>query len=259
MKVNTYLIVTQYLSSKTSNRRPYKPVVDDEEEEVQVKRQGPYGTKKCGCPFKLKGKQMAMCENWQVFVYDVRHNHTIGVYTHSHTQAAKLTEEQLIQIEHFRKSHVPPVIFYYFFGNKIAQKIYNIVTKIKKNKIQGRNTVEEVLYLSAKRDYTVFDRNCEDSNVLSDIVIAHPISIEMLRTWPYVLIMDITYKTNKECGLMLVIDDVFSTAYHMLCRRHINQNVLAKLTELTKDEEITSWFVNRSWKKLLDEIDKRNT
>ncbi|KAI5675668.1 hypothetical protein M9H77_06618 [Catharanthus roseus] len=152
MKVNTYLIV--YLSSRTSDRRPYvtlgcerggtnklrkKSIVDDEEEEeVQVKRQDPYGTKKCGCSFKLKGEQMA-----------------------------------------------------------IAQKIYNVIAKIKKNRMQKQNMVEEVLCLSAKRDYTIFYRNCKDSNVLSDIVVAHPTSIEMLRTWPYVLIMDTTYKTNK--------------------------------------------------------------
>ncbi|KAI5683257.1 hypothetical protein M9H77_04485 [Catharanthus roseus] len=78
-----------------------------------------------------------------------------------------------------------------------AQKIYNVVAKIKKNRMQGRNTVEEVLCLSAQRDYIVFYRNTEDSNILSDIVIAHPTSIAMIRTWPYVLIMDTTYKTNK--------------------------------------------------------------
>ncbi|KAI5657795.1 hypothetical protein M9H77_26588 [Catharanthus roseus] len=174
------------LSSRTSDRRPYvtlgcerggankqrtKHVVDDEEEEVQVKRRGPYGTKNCGCPFKLKGDQMAICENWQVFVHNGRHNHALGVYTHGHAQATKLMEEQLIQTEQFRKSHVPP-----------CQKIYNVVAKNKKNRMQGRNTVEEVLCLSAKRGYTVFYRNCEDNNVLSDIVVAYLTSIEMTRT-----------------------------------------------------------------------------
>ncbi|KAI5676180.1 hypothetical protein M9H77_07130 [Catharanthus roseus] len=181
MKVNTFFIVTRYLSSRTSNRRPYitlgcergganksrtKPVVDDEEE-VQVKRQGPYGTNKCGCPFKLKGEQIAMCENWQVFVHDGRHNHAIGVHTYSHAQAAKLTEEQLIQTEQLKKSHVPPHNILRFFWDqnvgctvRYCQKIYNVVAKIKKNRMHGRNTVEEVLYLSAKRGYTVFYRNC---------------------------------------------------------------------------------------------------
>ncbi|KAI5666018.1 hypothetical protein M9H77_15871 [Catharanthus roseus] len=78
-----------------------------------------------------------------------------------------------------------------------AQKIYNVVAKIKRNRMQGRNTVEEVLRLSAKRGYIVFHRNREDSNVLSDIVVAHPTSIAMIRTWLYVLIMNTTYKTNK--------------------------------------------------------------
>ncbi|KAI5662820.1 hypothetical protein M9H77_22143 [Catharanthus roseus] len=77
------------------------------------------------------------------------------------------------------------------------EKIYNVVAKIKRNQMQGRNTVEEVLCLSAQRSYTVFHENREESNVLSDIVVAYPTSIAMIRTWPYVLIMDTTYKTNK--------------------------------------------------------------
>ncbi|KAI5648580.1 hypothetical protein M9H77_34585 [Catharanthus roseus] len=107
MKVNTYLIVIRYLSSGTSDRRWYvtmgcerggvnkprtKPGIDDEKEEVQVKRRGPYGIK---------------------------------------SMSAKLTDEQLTQTD--------------------AQKIYNVVVKIKKNRMQGRNTVEEVLCLSAQR------------------------------------------------------------------------------------------------------------
>ncbi|KAI5683112.1 hypothetical protein M9H77_04340 [Catharanthus roseus] len=135
---------------------------------------------------------MVMCENWQVFKHDWRHNHALGVYTHSHVQVAKLTEEQLIQIEQFRKSHVP----------HLPRKYTTSLRKIKKNRMQRQNMVEEVLCLSAIRDYTVFYRNREDSNMLSDIVNAYLTSIEMLRTWSYVLIMDTTYKTNK-CYLQI--------------------------------------------------------
>ncbi|KAI5677565.1 hypothetical protein M9H77_08515 [Catharanthus roseus] len=121
MKVNTYLIVTRYLRSRTSDRRPYitldcerggankprtKPRVDDKEEEVQ---------------------------------------------------AAKLKEEQLMQNEQFRKSHVPPRNILRFFREQngscavSAQKIYNVVAKIKKDVMHGRNTSKEVLCLSAQR------------------------------------------------------------------------------------------------------------
>ncbi|KAI5662688.1 hypothetical protein M9H77_22011 [Catharanthus roseus] len=134
-----------------------KPIVDDEEEEIPIKRQGLYATKKCECPFKLKGEQMATSENWQLFVHNRRHSHKIAVYYHGHAQAARLMED--------------------------AQKIYNVVAKIKKNRMQGRNTVEEVLRLSTKRGYKVFYRNREESNVLSDIVVAHPTSIAMIRMY----------------------------------------------------------------------------
>ncbi|KAI5671674.1 hypothetical protein M9H77_12038 [Catharanthus roseus] len=71
--------------------------------------------------------------------------------------------------------------------------------------MQGRNTMEEVLCLSVEWGYTVFYRNKEDSNVLNDIVIAHPTSIAMIRTWPYVLIMDTTYNMPllKAVGMTL--------------------------------------------------------
>ncbi|KAI5680184.1 hypothetical protein M9H77_01411 [Catharanthus roseus] len=68
---------------------------------------------------------------------------------------------------------------------------YNILAMMKKQIMQEHNTVEEVFCLSAQRDYTVFYRNCDGSDVLSDIVIAHLTSIQMMRMWPYVLIQHI--------------------------------------------------------------------
>ncbi|KAI5653016.1 hypothetical protein M9H77_30203 [Catharanthus roseus] len=142
---------------------------------------------------------MTTIENWQLFVHNGRHNHKIVVYSHCHAQSARLTKEQLQQTEQFRKSHVPPCnILRFFLEQDIVPEIYNVVAKIKRNRIQGRNTVEEVLHLSAESGYTIFHRNREDSNALSDIVVAHPTSIAMIRTWLYVLIMDMTYKTNKD-------------------------------------------------------------
>ncbi|KAI5659483.1 hypothetical protein M9H77_28276 [Catharanthus roseus] len=214
MNAKIFLIITRYQRARTFDRRPYvtlacerggsvrkykKLLVDDEEKEIPKKKRGPYGTKKCSCPFKLKGEQMATSENWQLFVHYERHNHKIAVYSHGHAQAARLTEEQLQQTEQFRKSH------------------------IKRDRMQGRNTVEEVLRLSAERGYTVFYRNSEDNNVLSDIVVAHSTSIAMLRTWSYVLIMDTTYKTNKysmpllECVGMTPTAKNFTVAIAFMC------------------------------------------
>ncbi|KAI5658695.1 hypothetical protein M9H77_27488 [Catharanthus roseus] len=104
---------------------------------------------------------MAMCENWQVFVHDGRHNRAIGVYTHGHAQAAKLTEEQLIQMEQFRKSHVQPRNILRFFWEQnvgcvvSAQKIYNVVEKIKKNRMYNMPLLEVVGMTPIGKNFTV--------------------------------------------------------------------------------------------------------
>ncbi|KAI5664065.1 hypothetical protein M9H77_23388 [Catharanthus roseus] len=69
------------------------------------------------------------------------------------------------------------------------QTICNARAKIKKKRMEGCNTVEE--------------RKCEENNILSDIIVVHLVSILTMRTWPFVLIMDTTYKTNKYNMLLL--------------------------------------------------------
>ncbi|KAI5650466.1 hypothetical protein M9H77_36471 [Catharanthus roseus] len=127
--------------------------------------------------------------SWQNFSYIFPQTGE-AVDNQGHAQAARLTKEQLQQIKQFRKKRD--------VGCAVnAQKIYTVVAKIKKNRMYGRNTVDEVLCLSEQRGYTVFCRNGEESNVLSDIIIAYLTSIAIIRTWPYVLIIDTTYKMNK--------------------------------------------------------------
>ncbi|KAI5659456.1 hypothetical protein M9H77_28249 [Catharanthus roseus] len=167
MKANTYLIINRYLKSRTSDRRPYVILACE--------------------------RGSALRKNTKPRVDDEEEEVPI--------KSGGLTGQ--------KNSYVPPHNILKFSREQnvgcavSAQKIYNVVAKIKKNRMQGQNTVEEVLCLSAQRDYTVFYRNTEDNNVLSDIVVAHPTSIAMIKTWSYVLIMDTTYKTNKYNILLL--------------------------------------------------------
>ncbi|KAI5676435.1 hypothetical protein M9H77_07385 [Catharanthus roseus] len=89
------------------------------------------------------------------------------------------------------------------------QTIYNVRTKMKKKRIEGRNMVEEVLHQCNKQGYRCYWRNCKENNILSDIVVAHSVSILIIRTWLFVLIMKTRYKTNKI---------------------HIDQNIVGNLT-----------------------------
>ncbi|KAI5654273.1 hypothetical protein M9H77_31460 [Catharanthus roseus] len=149
MKVKTYLIINRYQRSRTADRRSYVILA-------------------CERGGRANGKS----ENWQLFLHNGRHNHKIAVYNHGHVQAARLTEEQLQQTEQFRKSHVLHHNILRFFQEQdvgcavSAQKINDVVAKIKKDRMQGRNMVEEVLCLSAHQGYTVFYRKCEESNLI---------------------------------------------------------------------------------------------
>ncbi|KAI5680421.1 hypothetical protein M9H77_01648 [Catharanthus roseus] len=99
---------------------------------------------------------MATSENWYLFVHNGRHNHKLAVYNHG-----AVAIDSAVQ-----KSYVSPRNILRFFLEQdvgcalSAQKIYNVVAKIK----QGRNTIEEVFCLNAKRGYTVFHGNREESN-----------------------------------------------------------------------------------------------
>ncbi|KAI5649533.1 hypothetical protein M9H77_35538 [Catharanthus roseus] len=179
--------------------------------------------------------------------------------------AARPTEEQLYQTEQFRKSHVPPRNILRFFREQdvgctvSAQKIYNVIAKIKRNRMLGRNTVEEVLCLSIER-----------SNVLSDIVVAHPTSIAMIRTWPYVLITDTTYKTNKDDSdrKELHSGNNFYVLYilHLLCQMarvqlSINEHSVLKVWLSTCHGDLDTVFLNidsliQRQIKIMDELKK---
>ncbi|KAI5681981.1 hypothetical protein M9H77_03209 [Catharanthus roseus] len=247
MNAKTYLIITRYQRLRTAGHRPYVTLACEDEYSVKKYKKTIVDDEEKD----VKGEQMATSESWQLFVHNGRHNHKVVVYNHGHAQAARLMEEH-------------------------AQNIYNVVANIKRNGMQRRNTIEKVLCLSTQRGYTVFHINCEESNVLSDIVVAHPTSIAIIRTWPYILIMDTTYKTNKynmpllEAVGMTPTEKNFTVATVFMCNeqamtytwvlqqiKHLYfTSAMSNDQEMVKNEEVAQRFVNGSWKKLINEIDE---
>ncbi|KAI5659727.1 hypothetical protein M9H77_28520 [Catharanthus roseus] len=119
-------------------------------------------------------------------------------------------EEQLIQTKQFRKSHVPPR-----FNNMIF-----MIYVIKKNRMQGQNTVEEVLCLSAQRGYTVFYRNCADNNI-KHLYFSSAVSTGNEEDGS--AHDSCVINTDRESGLMPVADFVFGDEHqwHEVRRRMI--------------------------------------
>ncbi|KAI5669431.1 hypothetical protein M9H77_19284 [Catharanthus roseus] len=216
-EIKNFRLLTVTCECGGAKKSRTKPRVDDEE--VPIKRQGPYGTKKV--------------ENWQLFVHDRRYNYVIGVYHHDHAQAARLTEEQLIQTEQFRKSYATTLYVTIFLRTKCGlccELCCITFTRYNMPLLKAVGMTPTALIFSSP----VSIGNKEDINAYELVVIF----------------------TDRESGLISVIDKVFNRSYHMLCRMLIDHNVLAKLTEMIKDEEVVSRFINSTWHKLLNKIDE---
>lgn len=49
----------------------------------------------------------------------------------------------------------------------------------------------------AEHGYSECHRQIDDTETVTDLFWTHPVSLELLRVFPHVLIMDCTYKTNR--------------------------------------------------------------
>ncbi|KAL8492337.1 hypothetical protein ACS0TY_023811 [Phlomoides rotata] len=93
----------------------------------------------------------------------------------------------------------------------MLRHIYNARLK---HKVVERKGQSQMQYLMAKLEverYLFHHRRCEKTNVVNDIFFAHPISVDLLHAFPFVLFMDYTYKTNIYKLPLLEIVGVTST------------------------------------------------
>ena len=99
-----------------------------------------------------------------------------------------------------------------FPGNKSTMKtIYNARTKHNVVKKGGKSQMQYLLGKVSEYGYFYHHRRCEKTEMVTDLFFAHPTSVELLRAFPSVLLMDCTYKTNRYRLPLLEIVGVTST------------------------------------------------
>ncbi|KAL8511981.1 hypothetical protein ACS0TY_018443 [Phlomoides rotata] len=75
----------------------------------------------------------------------------------------------------------------------------------------GQSQLQYLIGELKKHDYYFLDRRCKDTNEVKDLFFAHPTSVNLLRAFPNILLMDCTYKKNKYGKSLLEIVGVTST------------------------------------------------
>ncbi|XP_024169848.1 protein FAR1-RELATED SEQUENCE 5-like [Rosa chinensis] len=181
------------------------------------KRDRSGGTKRCGCPFRLKGKNVGPEDEWTLEVVNGMHNHHAAKYPEGHSFLGRLTKEENNLLVDMSKNLVNPKEILYTLkqndplNSSTMKTIYNARHIQRVVEKAGRSEMQILLNNLQRYNYVEWHRSYDIENIVSDLFWTHPDSVNLLRAFPYVLIMDATYKTNKFRYPLLEIVGVTST------------------------------------------------
>ncbi|XP_028126176.1 protein FAR-RED ELONGATED HYPOCOTYL 3-like [Camellia sinensis] len=186
------------------------------------------GTKKCECPFLLKGKKLATNDDWILIVVCGVHNHPAAEYFEGHSYAGRLSHEETSLLVDMSKSMVRPSEILVILKQRddanasTMKTIYNACHRYKVAEKAGRSQMQQLLGQLAVNKYIEWHRSCVDTEIVIDLFFAHPTSLNLLHAFPKVFLMDCTYKTNRyrfpllEIVGVTSIDMTFSVAFAYL-------------------------------------------
>ena len=188
----------------------YRPLKND------LKRKGT-GTKKCQCPFRLRGRPLKNGEGWKLKVLCGFHNHDTAVTLEGHPYAGRLGGNEKSLLEDMTKNMVKASNVLLTLkdrdeGNVTSIKqVYNARQAYRASERGPRTEMQHLIKCLERDEYVYWHRRVDVCDVVRDIFWTHPDAIKLLNMFPIVLIMDSTYKTNKYRLPLLEIVGVTST------------------------------------------------
>lgn len=229
------------------------------------------GTKKCNCPFRLKGVKVHSVDNWRLVVLNGVHNHSSLKHAEGHSFAGRLSEEEIkLVLEMHRNMVKAKEILNTLKRNNhlnstTIKTIYNVIQTHNSIERGGRSQVQYLFSKLKEFGYFVWHRKTLDGNdIIKDIFWAHPTSLDFLRTFPRVIILDCTYKTNRYRMPLLEIvgvtstDQTFCIAIAYLCAESEENYIWAlerlKSVMLDCEVELPSVFISDRELALLNAI-----
>ncbi|XP_052300876.1 PKS-NRPS hybrid synthetase cheA-like [Citrus sinensis] len=175
------------------------------------------GTKKCNCPFRLKGQYLANDNCWVLKVICAEHNHPAAKHLEGHSYAGRLTEKENNLLIDMSKSNARPKDILYtikqrdIYNATTMRSIYNARHRYKVKELAGRSKMQLLMSKLTEHNYIEWYRSDADTDSVKDLFWAHPFAIDLLRAFPHVLIMDCTCKTNRYAFPLLEVVGLTST------------------------------------------------
>ncbi|KAH1229382.1 PKS-NRPS hybrid synthetase [Glycine max] len=160
------------------------------------------GTRKCGCPFKIRGKPVHGGEGWAVKLICGIHNHELAKTLVGHPNAGRLTNDEKNIIADMTKSNVKPrnILLTLKEHNSSScttiKQIYNARSAYRSS-IRGDDSEMQHLMRLLERDQYIHWHRLKDEDVVCDLFWCHPDAVKLCNACHLVFLIDSTYKTNR--------------------------------------------------------------
>jgi len=182
-------------------------------------------SRKCECPFRFKCFFEKNTQDWWIAMLCGIHNHELAPKLTGHLLSGRLKAEKKQRAIDMTKSLAAPrnILMDLKEKNKESvptiKQVYNAQTRWCKGQ---RDDKTEMQYLISKLEihkYVYYTSANSEKTTLEDLFFAHPKSINMFNTFPTILAMDSTYKTNTYQMPLFEIVGVTSTkiTYSIAC------------------------------------------
>ncbi|XP_048493026.1 protein FAR1-RELATED SEQUENCE 5-like [Beta vulgaris subsp. vulgaris] len=160
--------------------------------------------KACGCEFRLF---LVPKNNYTYWVVETKvehgfHNRPMMLYPEGNRQISGLSPVVKKLVRKLTSSHVKPhhimkaVEGAFPSLNPNVMDIYNCRDVLRRVRSEGRNVVQQFLQQAVQSKYLFWLHSDEMCRVIHTFI-AHPTSVNLVRTYPHVIHIDATYKTNK--------------------------------------------------------------
>nr|KAJ0219272.1 hypothetical protein LSAT_V11C300129580 [Lactuca sativa] len=167
-------------------------------------------TKKINCPFKLIGNHLKAHDGWKLRVVCDEHNHEPSIYMEGHPFVMRLSDKEA-QLDVKPRNILPTLKAQNQNNVSSLRTIYNFVQKLGRSRREGRTPMQNVMHILQTKGYNLHYRANMITNELEDLFFIHPTLLKMWQAFPYVVLMDATYKINKYNLPFLEIVGVTST------------------------------------------------
>ncbi|XP_057443826.1 protein FAR1-RELATED SEQUENCE 5-like [Lotus japonicus] len=134
---------------------------------------------------------------------DGKHNHEPAKSLVGHPYVGRLTEEEKGLVGTMTSTWTPPRQILAALkennpGNLTTiTQVYSCNKRFKKEERGPLTEMQHLMKKLVEANYVHFERQQADSSEIRDLFWAHPDAVRLFNTFPHVVIMDCTYKTNR--------------------------------------------------------------